>query len=132
VQAFTDAAGRGLQFRLNQTFGSAVDEKRVPGIALNRDSSTIFKQSWGTTNIDDPYSPLDKSSTKVQIASMTKAITCTAALHLVEQGKLSLEDLVETYPQQFSGTQILEGFTDAGEPFYHAPKTNPFSPTRRV
>ena len=51
--------------RLNDAFSTAVEEKRVPGlsaIALNRDGSVIFKNSWGTTSIADPLAPPINSS----------------------------------------------------------------------
>lgn len=120
--------GNDTTARLNQAFGTAVTEKRVSGIAaaaLNRDGSIIYKQSWGTTNIEDPSSPPITPSTKMWLASMTKAVTASAALQLVEQGKLSLDDPVWKYLPELEGFQILEGFMDAGEPIYRAPRTKP-------
>ncbi|ODM18981.1 hypothetical protein SI65_05598 [Aspergillus cristatus] len=118
--------GNDTTTRLNQAFETAVSEKRVPGIAaaaFNRDGSIIFKQSWGTTSIEDPSSPPINSSTKMWVASMTKAVTASAALQLVEQGKLSLDDPVWEYLPELEGFQVLEGFTDAGGPIYRAPRT---------
>lgn len=57
------------------------------------------------------------------VASMTKAATASAALQLVEQGKLSLDDPVLKYLPELGGFQVLEGFTDAGESIYRAPRT---------
>lgn len=54
---------------------------------------------------------------------MTKAATASAALQLVEQGKLSLDDPVLKYLPELGGFQVLEGFTDAGESIYRAPRT---------
>lgn len=51
--------GNDTTTRLNQAFETAVSKKRVPGIAaatFNRDGSITFKQSWGTTSIEDPSS----------------------------------------------------------------------------
>lgn len=48
--------GNDTAAQLNQAFEAAVGEKRVPGIAaaaLNRDETIIYKQPWGTTNIED-------------------------------------------------------------------------------
>lgn len=39
--------------------------------------------------------------------SATKIITCTAALQLIEQGKLSLDDAVDKYLPEFSQMQVL-------------------------
>ena len=41
------------------------------------------------------------------IASMTKPITCVAAMMLVEEGKLSLDDPVEKYVPQFKNLNVL-------------------------
>ena len=114
--------------RLNDTFSTAVKEKRVPGIsaiALNRDGSVIFKNSWGTTNIADPLAPRINSSTKMGIASMTKAVTATAALQLIEAGRLDIDDLVEKYLPILQDLHVLDGFTAAGQPIFHPLKSKP-------
>src|SRR5205823_5861594 len=51
-----------------------------------------------------------------RIASMTKAITSVAAMQLVEQGKLKLEDPVPTIDPALASPQVLEGFDAAGAP----------------
>src|SRR4029079_1400584 len=48
-----------------------------------------------------------------RIASMTKAITSTAAMQLVEQGRLAIEDPVEKYLPEFAKLAVFESF-DAG------------------
>jgi methyl acetate hydrolase len=48
-----------------------------------------------------------------RIASMTKAITSTAALQLVEQGRFAIEDPVEKYLPQFSKVPVVESFDAA-------------------
>ena len=53
-------------------------------------------------------------------ASMTKAVTTTAALQLVEQGKLGLGDEVESILPEFGELQVLDGF-DGDEPRLRAP-----------
>jgi CubicO group peptidase (beta-lactamase class C family) len=50
------------------------------------------------------------------IASMTKAITAAAAMQLVEQGKLSLEEPIGKLLPDLAAPQVLEGFDDKGEP----------------
>ena len=58
-----------------------------------------------------------------RIASMTKIIATTAALQLVERGKLDLDAPVEPVPAPSSPTsQVLEGF-DGDEPRLRAPAT---------
>ena len=50
------------------------------------------------------------------IASMTKAITATAAMQLVEQGKLSLDDPIGKVLPDLAAPHVLEGFDAKGEP----------------
>ena len=51
-----------------------------------------------------------------RIASMTKAVTSVAAMQLVEQGKLQLEQPIGDVLPELSAPQVLEGFDDAGAP----------------
>ena len=50
------------------------------------------------------------------IASMTKALTATAAMQLVEQGKLKLDEPIGKLLPELAAPQVLEGFNDKGEP----------------
>jgi len=47
---------------------------------------------------------------------MTKAVTSAAAMQLVEQGKLTLDDPVAAIDKTLSAPQVLTGFDAAGEP----------------
>ena len=55
-------------------------------------------------------------------ASMTKAVASTAALQLVEQGRLDLDATVASIVPGFGELQVLDGF-EGGEPVLRAPKT---------
>jgi methyl acetate hydrolase len=50
------------------------------------------------------------------IASMTKALTATAAMQLVEQGKLQLDEPISKVLPKLAAPQVLEGFDDKGQP----------------
>jgi methyl acetate hydrolase len=56
------------------------------------------------------------------IFSTTKAITGTAALQLVEDGKLDLDAPAKTYVPEIGDLQVLDGFDDSGQPILRAPK----------
>src|SRR5262249_54692896 len=56
------------------------------------------------------------------IASMTKAITGTAAMQLVERGKLSLEGPASAVVPALASAKVLEGFDAGGQPRLRAPK----------
>ncbi len=55
-------------------------------------------------------------------ASMTKAVATTAALQLVEQGRVQLDATVASIVPEFGELQVLDGF-EGGEPVLRAPKT---------
>jgi methyl acetate hydrolase len=56
------------------------------------------------------------------IASMTKAITSAAAMQLVEQEKLALDQPVVEVLPELSAPQVLEGFSASGEPMLRPAK----------
>jgi len=53
---------------------------------------------------------------------MTKAITATAAMQLVENGKLGLERPASEVVPELAAAKVLEGFDAAGKPRLRAPK----------
>jgi methyl acetate hydrolase len=56
------------------------------------------------------------------IFSTTKAITGTAALQLVEDGKLDLDAPAKNYVPEIGKALVLDGFDEAGQPRLRAPK----------
>ena len=55
------------------------------------------------------------------IFSTTKAITGTALMQLVEEGKVGLADAAKKYVPEIAELQVLDGFDAAGEPKTRAP-----------
>ncbi|HTW50262.1 MAG TPA: serine hydrolase domain-containing protein, partial [Stellaceae bacterium] len=60
--------------------------------------------------------------TVFRIASMTKAITSVAAMQLVEQGRLSLNDPIPAIDPGLAAPQVLTGFDAAGKPLLRPAK----------
>ena len=56
------------------------------------------------------------------IASMTKAITSVAALQLVEQGQVSLDEPLEQTVPELRDIKVLEGFDPEGQPRLREPR----------
>mgnify|MGYP002714188740 FL=1 len=54
--------------------------------------------------------------------STTKAITSTAALQLVEEGRLDLDAPAARYAPEIGKLQVIDGFESDGEPRLRAPK----------
>jgi methyl acetate hydrolase len=101
--------------KLDAAITAAVTERRTAAIAaisLDRAGNIIYKKTAGTLKADDPTSPTLTSSTPMIIYSLTKLVTCTAALQLIEQGKISLDDAAEKYVPDIAKLQLLEGFDD--------------------
>jgi CubicO group peptidase (beta-lactamase class C family) len=95
------------------------DVPSVTAIAADRDG-VIYEGAAGprVSGGDEPVS----IDTHYRIMSMTKMVTSTVALQLVEQGKLDLDAPVERYCPQFAQAQVLEGF-DADQPRLRSPAT---------
>ena len=94
----------------------AVDAKEVPGVVAMAatDKGLIYEGAFGVRALDQS-TPMTLD-TVFRIASMTKAITSVAAMQLVEQGKLKLEEPVPGIDPAVGSPQILEGFDGAGAP----------------
>ena len=111
---------------LRATFQKATDSKKVPGIAaiaLDRSGKALFEGGFGTTNLGDEKATKVTLDTQFFIFSCTKLVTSIAALQLVEQGKLSPDDLVEKYMPEIKEVGILEGFDDNDQPIVRDVKT---------
>jgi methyl acetate hydrolase len=101
---------------IDKVLNAATQRGDVPGIvamAATRDEP-IYQGAFGRRAVSD--GALMTADTVFWIASMTKAITSTAAMQLVEQGKLSLEQPIADVLPELSEPQVLEGFDSAGEP----------------
>ena len=100
----------------------AVESKAMPGVVTvaATDKGVLYEGAFGTREVGkDAPMTLD---TVVWIASMTKAITATAAMQLVENGKLGLERPASEVVPELAAAKVLEGFDPAGKPRLRAPK----------
>jgi CubicO group peptidase (beta-lactamase class C family) len=77
-----------------------IAEYRVPGVALGvlRDGNTTIR-GFGVTSVDDPR-PVT-ADTIFPLASISKTVTATTMMRLVEQGKVDLRAPVRTYLPDF-------------------------------
>lgn len=98
----------------------AADGGALPGVvavAGDRDGA-LYEGAFGHLGVDDDRpAGLD---TVFLIASMTKAIASVAALQLIEQGRLVLEQPVADVLPEFAELQVLDGF-DGDEPRLRPP-----------
>src|SRR5262249_2600956 len=95
---------------------AATDRGDVPGVvamAATREGP-VYRAAFGKRTLPD--GPAMTADTVFWIASMTKAITSTAARRLARQGKLSLDSPISEVLPELTAPQVLEGFDAAGEP----------------
>jgi methyl acetate hydrolase len=107
---------------IDKIFSQAVDSKAMPGViaVAATDKGTLYEGAFGKRELGKNASmSLD---TVVWIASMTKAITATAVMQLVEGGKLALERPASDVVPDLAAAKVLEGFDAGGKPRLRAPK----------
>jgi methyl acetate hydrolase len=94
----------------------AVEAQDVPGVVAMAATGKglLYEGAFGTRVLGN--GPAMTRDTVFRIASMTKAVTCVAAMQLVEQGKLALEEPVPDIDPTLGSPQVLEGFDAAGAP----------------
>ena len=94
----------------------AVDAKEVPGVVAMAasDKGVFYEAAFGTRDL--ARGPAMTTDTMFRIASMTKLVTSIAAMQLVEQGKLKLNDPVPPIDTALSAPQVLDGFDANGAP----------------
>ncbi|HXM42534.1 MAG TPA: serine hydrolase domain-containing protein [Bryobacteraceae bacterium] len=104
LRGATNGAGK-----VDDTLRSGVAQRKIPatvGMAAS-ESGILYAGAFGTR--DSSGVPVSTDSI-FAIASMTKAVTTVAALQLVEQGKVTLDDPVSQHLPQFGKLEVLEGF----------------------
>jgi len=108
--------------RIDQVLHDAVESGTVPNVvAMAADHhGPIYEGAAGPRVAGG--SDTVTADTTFRIASMTKMVATTAALQLVEEGKLELDAPIETYRPEWANLQVLEGF-DGDTPKLRAPKT---------
>ena len=102
--------------RIDSVLKRAVDAREVPGVVamVATDKGVLYEGAFGVRALD-ASTPMTLD-TVFRIASMTKAITSVAAMQLVEQGKLKLEEPVPNIDPALGSPQVLDGFDASGAP----------------
>ncbi|HMD62667.1 MAG TPA: serine hydrolase domain-containing protein [Stellaceae bacterium] len=94
----------------------AVEAKEVPGVVAMAASEggILYEGAFGWRDLAN--GPAMTRDTVFRIASMTKAVTSVAALQLVEQGKLQLDEPIGNVLPELVTPRVLEGFDSSGAP----------------
>ncbi len=111
-----------LQNQLDTLLARTVDSGDLPNLVcvIGSREGTLYEGAFGARALGGsaPMTP----DTVVWLASMTKAITTTGVMQLVEQGRLSLDAPASEVVPQLADTPVLTGFDASGKPQLRAPK----------
>ena len=110
------AAAPQSHAQIDAVLRRATEAGEVPGVVAvaATDKGVLYEGAFGTRDLaKGPEMTLD---TIFRLASMTKAVTSVAAMQLVEQGKLQLDQPIGNILPELSAPQVLEGFDESGAP----------------
>jgi methyl acetate hydrolase len=101
---------------VDNAFAQATDARQIPGVvaAAATDKEIIYQGAFGKRDLGK--SEAVTLDSVFWIASMTKAITATAAMQLVEQGKLALDEPIGKVLADLASPQVFDGFDADGTP----------------
>jgi len=110
---------------IDQILRASLQQHKIPmAVAMACTSSkTTYSGAFGKRDL---ASAVDVTLDSIfGIASMTKPVTSVAAMQLVEQGKLKLDEPASTYIKELGSLQVLHGFDPTtGKPILK-PATKP-------
>ena len=111
---------------IDRVLATAIDRGDVPGVVAMAaiGDGLLYEGAFGRRTLPDGV-PMTVDSV-FWIASMTKAITSTAAMQLVEQGRLSLDEPIADVLPELAAPKVLEGFDASDEPRLR-PATRPIT-----
>jgi CubicO group peptidase (beta-lactamase class C family) len=121
--AWPRVAGAQQPSGLDGELRKSIGDKDLPGVvAMATDRQRVLYQgAFGVADIATGRALT--ADALFRIASMTKAITTTAAMQLVEQGRFGLDDPVEKYLPAFARLQVIESFDGATGAYRLRPAT---------
>src|SRR5712671_2655897 len=99
--------------RLDEALHKATEDKVVAGVVATATDCqrALYRGAFGVADAATGRSL--NPDALFRIASMTKAITSTAAMQLIERGRFRLDDPVEKYLPSFSRLQVFVSFNPA-------------------
>src|ERR1700744_322215 len=118
-RSFKKATGRNFmqtKSQIDEALRQKADAKEIPGVVAMAATpdEVIYQGAFGKRDLSKDGAMTTDSV--FWIASMTKAITTTAGMQLVEQGKLALDQPMGKLIPQLESPKVLEGFDASGAP----------------
>src|ERR1700720_351950 len=107
---------------LDAVLGQAVSNGAGLGVAAMgaTPDGVVYDGAFGTANVETG-APM-RDDTVFWLLSMTKAFTATAAMQLIEQGRMRLDHPGAEILPQLAKPQVLEGFDTSGRPILRLAK----------
>jgi CubicO group peptidase (beta-lactamase class C family) len=102
--------------RIDAVLSRAAEAEEVPGVVATAatESGTLYEGAFGLRDLAG--GPAMTPDTVFRIASMTKAVTSVAAMQLVEQRKLQLDEPIGNVLHELAAPRVLERFDSSGAP----------------
>ena len=111
--------------RIDNAINAAIDNGEIAGavglFAVAGD--TVYEKAFGYADIAS--GEVMRTDHIFRIASMTKAVTTTAAMILYEQGHFRLNDPISDYLPEFSDMRVVSEVDDAGNIIATVPAEQP-------
>ena len=106
------ATGAGA---IDELLGAAVAGGAIPGVVavVTDPERVLYHGAFGLQDVADNV-PMEPDSI-VRIASMTKPITSTAVMMLVEDGRLDLDDPISMYLPSYRDREVILRIDDDGQ-----------------
>ncbi|MBI5263627.1 MAG: beta-lactamase family protein [Bradyrhizobium sp.] len=104
---------------IDRALQASVGAREIPGVVAMaaNERSVLYEGAFGFRNIATESRM--STDTIFRIASMVKLLTSVAALQLVEQGKLRLDEPAAVVDPMLASVPVLAGFDAKGSPQLH-------------
>ena len=106
----TSGFSRSRLERMHRVLSGHVDRQDLPGlVALVSRRDQVHVETLGTLSFGHPA--VMKRDTIFRIASLSKVITAVAAMTLVEECKLRLDDSIEPWLPELANRRVLKSIS---------------------
>ncbi|MED1945090.1 MULTISPECIES: serine hydrolase [Brevibacillus] len=110
VNARSPLTAPSIEQVVDPVMKNEMNNLHIPGaaIVITQGDRILFKKGYGFADVEQQI-PVDPERTVFRIGSVTKSLTATAAMQLVEKGKLSLREDLNTVLKDYKITNNRYG-----------------------
>lgn len=109
-------AANNSEHSIDAVLRAGIGPRKIPAVTAVAGTANAISYSGAFGTRDSASGTAVTTESIFSIASMTKAVTSTAAMQLVEQGKLALDEPASKHLPELGKLQVLDGFNSAGKP----------------